>query len=137
MISELKRGNIVFFERKLQSILLHSMSYHDISTHEKYYHNLVLGMLLSLTKEYHIHSNQESGYGRYDLILEPKQNDKMAYIFEFKVAKTEEDLEKKAEEALQQIAEREYYIELQKRGILHILTLGIAFYGKKLKVKVK
>ena len=69
MISELKRGNIVFFERKLQSILLHSMSYHDISTHEKYYHNLVLGMLLSLTKEYHIHSNQESGYGRYDLIL--------------------------------------------------------------------
>ena len=137
MISELKRGNIVFFERKLQSILLHSMSYHDISTHEKYYHNLVLGMLLSLTKEYHIHSNQESGYGRYDLILEPKQNDKMAYIFEFKVAKTEEDLEKKAEEALQQIAEREYYIELQKRGIFHILTLGIAFYGKKLKVKVK
>ncbi|HEY4534331.1 MAG TPA: PD-(D/E)XK nuclease domain-containing protein, partial [Fusobacterium sp.] len=137
MITELKKGNLLGFERKLQSILFHSMSYYDGSIQEKYYHNLVLGMLLSMTKEYHIRSNQESGYGRYDLLLEPKQKEKIAYLFEFKVAKREEDLEKKAEEAIAQMEEKHYDVELRERGIGKFLLLGIAFCGKKVKVKVK
>src|SRR3712207_8358920 len=98
MITELKKGNLLGFERKLQSILFHSMSYYDGSIQEKYYHNLVLGMLLSMTKEYHVRSNQESGYGRYDLLLEPKQKEKTAYLFEFKVAKKEERSEEHTSE---------------------------------------
>lgn len=135
MIRELKKENLLGFERKLQSILSHSMSYYDGSIQEKYYHNLVLGMLLSLTKEYHVRSNQESGYGRYDLLLEPKRKEDTAYLFEFKVAKREEDLEKKAEEAITQMEENHYDVELRERGIDKFLLLGIAFYGKKVKVK--
>lgn len=135
MIKELKKENLLGFERKLQSILSHSMSYYDGSMQEKYYHNLVLGMLLSLTKEYHVRSNQESGYGRYDLLLEPKRKEDTAYLFEFKVAKREEDLEKKAEEAITQMEENHYDVELRERGIDKFLLLGIAFCGKKVKVK--
>ncbi|CAL7915143.1 AAA family ATPase [Fusobacterium necrophorum] len=135
MIKELKKENFLGFERKLQSILSHSMSYYDGSMQEKYYHNLVLGMLLSLTKEYHVRSNQESGYGRYDLLLEPKRKEDTAYLFEFKVAKREEDLEKKAEEAITQMEENHYDVELRERGIGKLLLLGIAFCGKKVKVK--
>lgn len=135
MIKELKKENLLGFERKLQSILSHSMSYYDGSMQEKYYHNLVLGMLLSLTKEYHVRSNQESGYGRYDLLLEPKRKEDTAYLFEFKVAKREEDLEKKAEEAITQMEENHYDVELRERGIGKLLLLGIAFCGKKGKVK--
>lgn len=135
MIRELKKENLLAFERKLQSILSHSMSYYDGSIQEKYYHNLVLGMLLSLTKEYHVRSNQESGYGRYDLLLEPKRKEDTAYLFEFKVAKREEDLEKKAEEAITQMEENHYDVELRERGIGKLLLLGIAFCGKKGKVK--
>lgn len=135
MIKELKKENLLRFERKLQSILSHSMSYYDGSMQEKYYHNLVLGMLLSLTKEYHVRSNQESGYGRYDLLLEPKRKEDTAYLFEFKVAKREEDLEKKAEEAITQMEENHYDVELRERGIAKLLLLGIAFCGKKGKVK--
>lgn len=135
MIKELKKENLLGFERKLQSILSHSMSYYDGSMQEKYYHNLVLGMLLSLTKEYHVRSNQESGYGRYDLLLEPKRKEDTAYLFEFKVAKREEDLEKKAEEAITQMEENHYDVELWERGIGKLLLLGIAFCGKKVKVK--
>lgn len=135
MIKELKKENLLGFERKLQSILSHSMSYYDGSMQEKYYHNLVLGMLLSLTKEYHVRSNQESGYGRYDLLLEPKRKENTAYLFEFKVAKREEDLEKKAEEAITQMEENHYDVELRERGIDKFLLLGIAFCGKKVKVK--
>lgn len=135
MIKELKKENLLGFERKLQSILSHSMSYYDGSMQEKYYHNLVLGMLLSLTKEYHVRSNQESGYGRYDLLLEPKRKEDTAYLFEFKVAKREEDLEKKAEEAITQMEENHYDVELRERGIGKLLLLGIAFCGKKVKVK--
>lgn len=135
MIKELKKENLLGFERKLQSILSHSMSYYDGSMQEKYYHNLVLGMLLSLTKEYHVRSNQESGYGRYDLLLEPKRKENTAYLFEFKVAKREEDLEKKAEEAITQMEENHYDVELRERGIDKFLLLGIVFCGKKVKVK--
>ena len=135
MIKELKKENLLGFERKLQSVLSRSMSYYDGSIQEKYYHNLVLGMLLSLTKEYHVRSNQESGYGRYDLLLEPKRKENTAYLFEFKVAKREEDLEKKAEEAITQMEENHYDVELRERGIAKLLLLGIAFCGKKVKVK--
>lgn len=92
-----KKGKIEAFEKKLQDILLTRVSYHDIGQEEKYYHNLVLGMILSMSKDYDIHSNLESGYGRYDISLEPRDRTQLGFILELKVAKSEEELEKKQE----------------------------------------
>ncbi len=135
MITALKERNIEIFEKKLQDIFLTKVSYYDVGQEEKYYHNLVLGMILSLSKEYDIHSNLESGYGRYDISLEPKEKNRVGFILEFKIAKSEEELEKKSKEALLQIQEKRYDIEMKEKGILEIVKLGIAFYGKKVKIK--
>src|SRR3712207_5679657 len=116
------------FEKKLQDILLTKVSYHDVGQEEKYYHNLVLGMILSMSKEYEIHSNLESGYGRYDISLEPRDKTKSGFILELKVAKSKEELEKKAKEALEQMESKKYATEIKERGITNIVTLGIAFY---------
>ncbi len=134
MITALKERNIEIFEKKLQDIFLTKVSYYDVGQEEKYYHNLVLGMILSLSKEYDIHSNLESGYGRYDISLEPKEKNRVGFILEFKIAKSEEELEKKSKEALLQIQEKRYDIEMKEKGILEIVKLGIAFYGKKVKI---
>lgn len=137
MMSALKQGNIRIFEKKLQDIPLSNVSYHDVGQEEKYYHNLVLGMILSLSKEYEIHSNMESGYGRYDIALEPRDKTKAGFLLECKLAKSEEELEKKAQEALQQIEEKKYEVVLKERGISKIVSLGLAFYEKKVKILSK
>ena len=136
MISALKQGNVKIFEKKLQEILLTNVSYHDVGQEEKYYHNLVLGMILSISKEYEIHSNLESGYGRYDISLEPRDKTKPGFILELKVAKSEEELEKKAREALLQIEKKRYDTTMKAKGITKILKLGIAFFSKKISVKI-
>lgn len=136
MISALKQGNVKIFEKKLQEILLTNVSYHDVGQEEKYYHNLVLGMILSISKEYEIHSNLESGYGRYDISLEPRDKTKPGFILELKVAKSEEELEKKAKEALLQIEKKRYDTTMKAKGITKILKLGIAFFSKKISVKI-
>ncbi|AYZ73354.1 9-O-acetyl-N-acetylneuraminate esterase [Fusobacterium necrophorum] len=135
MLSALKQGEIAIFEKKLQDILLRNVSYYDVGQEEKYYHNLVLGMILSLSKEYEIQSNVESGYGRYDIALEPRERTKAGFVLECKVAKSEEELERKAEEALQQIEEKQYEVALKERGISKLIKLGLAFCGKRVLVK--
>ena len=134
MITALKEGKIEIFEKKLQDILLTKVSYHDVGQEEKYYHNLVLGMILSMSKEYEIHSNLESGYGRYDISLAPKDKTKSGFILELKVAKSEEELEKKAKEALEQIKNRKYDVDLKEKGY-SISRVGMSFFGKKVKIK--
>lgn len=94
-------------------------------------------MILSLSKEYEIHSNMESGYGRYGIALEPRDKTKAGFLLECKLAKSEEELEKKAQEALQQIEEKKYEVVLKERGISKIVSLGLAFYGKKVKILSK
>lgn len=71
------------------------------------------------------------------MILEPKNKTKRAFILEFKVSDDENKLEKLSEEAIKQIEEKEYDINLKARGIENITFVGIAFYGKKLKVSYK
>ena len=70
-----------------------------------------------------------------DLILEPKKKENPGYIFEFKVANSEEDLESYAEEGFEQIKEKKYDTELINRGVTEITYIGLAFYKKKLKMK--
>lgn len=133
MISLLDK-DLKAFEQHLQKILLLSFSYYDGANEEKFYHNLILGMILYLDRRYKVHSNKEIGFGRYDIVLEPKNSNDIAYIFEFKVAKSSEELERKVNEALEQIKNQKYDVDLKEKGY-NILNIGMAFCGKEVKVK--
>ena len=132
----LKKSKIDNFEKYLQNIILKSTSYND-TKNEDFYHGLILGMILYLDRDYYITSNKESGLGRYDVIIEPKNKNNRGFILEFKVAKSEKELEKVSEEAIEQIINKKYDISLKERGIRDITLLGIAFFGKILKVSCK
>ncbi|WP_337742520.1 AAA family ATPase [Fusobacterium gonidiaformans] len=126
------------FEEILQMIVMNSFSYFDITMEdEKVYHVFMIGLLSVLQEQYYIHSNRESGYGRYDISIEPKDKTKSGFILEFKTAKSKEELEKRAREAFLQIEEKQYDVEMKERGIVDIVKLGIAFCGKTLKVEVQ
>ena len=137
MIKAFKNFEFDRFEKLLNDILLVSMSYHDTSKTEKPYHTFILGMMLYLDNEYTVLSNNETGYGRNDLALNPINKRNVGYIFEFKVAKTEEELEIKVKEALNQIEHKKYPVMLKEKGVKEIVYMGMAFYGKKVKVKHK
>lgn len=138
MISNLLKCNIEEFEKGLQEILLMYMSFYDTDkAEEKFYHNLMLGMAISLDENFNVSSNKESGYGRPDMVIEPINKHNTGYIFEFKVAKTEDELSLKAQEGLQQIENKKYDVDLKRKGISKVLILGIAFYGKKVKMEYK
>ncbi len=92
-------------------------------------------MLISLKNNYKVKSNIEVGYGRTDILLIPFEKNKVGFIFEFKVAKTEDELEERAKEALRQINKKEYDTPLKEEGIKNIYKIGIAFCGKKLKIE--
>ena len=102
---------------------------------ERFYHGLILGLLTELDSEYILTSNRESGFGRYDVMLEPRDKIKNAYIFEFKVHKPlkENTLEETVENALKQIEEKQYETDLIARGIPkeNIYKYGFAFRGKE------
>ena len=124
------------FEKHFQEIMLRSTSNWGTSK-EAFYHGLSLGMLSYLDNHYYVTSNFEAGFGRYDVILEPKNKSKRAFILEFKVADNENKLEKLSEEAITQIEEKKYDVNLKSKGIENITFVGIAFYRKKLKVSYK
>lgn len=101
---------------------------------ERFYHGFVLGLIVSLAGKYHITSNRESGFGRYDIMLEPLDGELPAIIMEFKVfnKRKEKSLEETVENALLQIKDRKYDTELEAKGILkeRIRHYGFAFEGK-------
>ena len=132
----LKKNNIKDFEKYLQNILLKSASFHDTKS-EIFYHGLILGMMFYLDRDYIVKSNEESGLGRYDVSIEPRNKNNRAYILEFKVTKNEEDLEKESKEAIEQIISKKYDVSLKDRGLKEIVFLGIAFCGKLLKVNYR
>ena len=129
----LKKNNIDNFEKYLQNIILKSTSYYD-GKNEDFYHGLILGMTLYLDRDYYVNSNRESGLGRYDVIIEPKNKNNRGFILEFKVVKDEKDLEKSSKEAIEQIIDKKYDTSLKERGIKDITLIGITFFGKIIKV---
>ena len=91
--------------------------------------------MVELREQYVISSNKESGYGRYDIMLEPKEKDGAAFVIEFKVVRTNrgETLEEAVKAALQQIEEKQYEAVLRGRGIQteRIRKYGFAFEGRR------
>lgn len=134
MMIQLLRGNVEVFESELQEILLKMVSFYDTKSREGFYHGLILGMTGLLLGAYDVESNRESGYGRFDLAIFPKQAERTGVIMEFKVADTENTLEEKAKEALSQITAKAYTAEFEKRGIQQVWKYGIAFSGKKVRI---
>ena len=135
LIENLLDNEIEEFEENLQEILLKYMSFYDVSSIEKVYHSFILGLMIHLEGKYYIKSNGEGGLGRYDIAIEPLNKNLRGFILEFKVTDSEENLEKKAEEALEQIKDKKYYISLQDRGIKNITFVGMAFYKKLVNIK--
>ena len=104
---------------------------------ERFYHGFVLGLMVELTNQYTLTSNRESGFGRYDVMLEPKKASDNAYIFEFKVQDTdEEELSDTVQDALRQIDRQNYEASLAAKGFSkeRIRKYGFAFCGKKVQI---
>ena len=135
IIKDLKKGKIEEFAKGLQDEILSSLSYFDTDKDEKYYKIFLIGIFIVLGNDYIRLSERESGYGRADLVLEPKNKENPAYIFEFKVAGNEKEMDNYAMEGFEQIREKEYDVELKNRGVKEIIHIGIGFYRKKLKMK--
>ena len=138
LMEALTENRIEDYEETLQDILLKSVSYNDTKKgNEAFYHGFILGMSLYLEGEYIVKSNIESGLGRYDVSIEPKNKDKRGYILEFKATDNVDKLEEISKEALKQIEEGKYSSTLKQTDTKEILYLGIAFCGKQIKVSYK
>ena len=134
LMEALTENRIDEYEERLQT----SVSYNDTKKgNEAFYHGLIMGMGLYLEGEYITKSNIESGLGRYDFVIEPKNKTKRAFIMEFKATDSIENLEEVSKEALRQIEDKKYDISLKQNGVKDITYLGIAFCGKQIKIEYK
>ena len=140
ILNDLVNLRLEDFERKLKKLVIEMFSYFDVgeNTAETFYHAFILGMLVGLKDSYYVKSNRESGYGRYDIMLEPKEKDKNSFIMEFKVVETMEEKEVKAKikEAKEQIKDKKYEQDLKERGFKNITKVVFVCNGKEMKMEV-
>ncbi|MCU0289229.1 MAG: PD-(D/E)XK nuclease domain-containing protein, partial [Acidobacteria bacterium] len=123
-------------EEMLQKVTTAVFSYHDFSGEpEKVYHALVAGMLTWISNTHEIKSNRESVYGRYDIMIIPRDLSQWGMVIEFKKTGKNESVKSAAKSALKQIEEKKYETELKERGIIKIKKLAVVFEGKYVTVK--
>lgn len=141
MLEALTEGEVDVFEYYLKEFVMNTMSYFDPTGEEpeRVYQAFVIGILLNLSDNYIIKSNRESGLGRYDVTIMPKDRKRKAYIFEFKKVEParKETLEIALQKALAQIEKKQYDRELIEEGMAadDIIKVGVAFEGKELILK--
>ena len=132
--------NLKEFEKKFEILVRQMFSFMDVgeNTAENFYHAFVLGMLVGLKDTYYVNSNRESGMGRYDIMLEPKDKKANSFIMEFKVLENKEEktIEDTVESAKRQIEEKKYEESLIERGFTNITKMVFAFKGKEVKIEV-
>lgn len=126
----------------MNKVVMQTISYFDTGNKpsdeiepERFYHGFVLGLMVDLSDRYHILSNRESGFGRYDVMLEPIEKGNAAYVLEFKVYDSEDELglQDTVQSALKQIQTKQYDSDLLAKGISpkQIFHYGFAFRGKE------
>lgn len=135
-------GDVEAMNEYMNRVSSDMFSYFDTTTRiepERFYHGFVLGLMVSLENRYIITSNRESGFGRYDIMLEPKNKEEVAIIIEFKVFNTRRDksIEDTVQAALQQIEDKNYEADLIARGVPkeNIRKYGFAFRGKEVYIE--
>jgi len=104
--------------------------------YENFYHGFVVGALTNM-HDYIVKSNREGGTGRSDLFIKSVSKRGVAIVIEFKIAKNIDDLEKRAEDALEQIENKGYDMELKSAGYKNIIRYGISFYEKDCYIKME
>ncbi len=139
-IKALMADNIKAMNTYMNKVALQTFSYFDMGKNpsqaepERFYHGFVLGMMVELADRYIITSNRESGFGRYDIMMEARNKEDNSIIIEFKVQEEDEkELSDTVLEALRQIEEKDYQSNLAAKGIptKSIRKYGFAFCGKK------
>ena len=121
-------------EQELTELLMKTISFND--AYESFYHGFIAGVLSGMDG-YTVKSNREGGRGRSDLYIKPVTRKKPAYVIEFKIAGKFSEMEAKAEDALEQIEDRNYCQELFDDGYGTVICYGISFFGKDCLVKMK
>ncbi len=140
-IKALLLGDICAMNAYMNKVALSTFSYFDIGNQpsgaepERFYHGFVLELMVELADRYILTSNRESGFGRYDVMLEPRNHKDDAFILEFKVQNPDDEktLSDTVAAALEQIGQRQYEAVLTEKGILreNIRKYGFAFCGKQ------
>ena len=142
VISDIEKAMFLGDANRLQNALrdymLSCISVFDGAT-EGFYHGMMLGLVAGLSSKYLIRSNRESGEGRFDLMLEPRDRQLPGIIMEFKAIPSadKDKLTATAKEAIAQIEMRHYAAELEERGVKTIIKYGISFSGKSAVVKMR
>ena len=128
-------NNTVALQNQLSTLLMQSASTYD-TVGENFYHGLVLGLCATLDNRYIVTSNRESGEGRYDICLCPKNNSLPGILIELKAGKncSNDELKKLAAKALEQISEKKYDTDLTAKGISMVFKYGVAFSGKRVEI---
>lgn len=135
LMQALLHGDVEKAQTGLSKFLVSMVSAFDTGAKESFYHGFVLGMTAILVPDYEVQSNREAGRGRFDVAVFPKDTSKTGLLFEFKTAASEAKLAAKADEALQQMAERDYLAPFRAREIQQVHQYGVAFCGKQVVLK--
>ena len=131
LVQALVTKNISQVIKSLEDVVINAISFYDTSKkYENPYQTLLGGFLYALDDYYIMIPNVESGYGRADIILNPRNKDWPGYILELKRANTNDE-EKEAEKALQQINDNKYETLLKREKVRDIIKIGLVFDGKK------
>jgi hypothetical protein len=143
MLKALTNGDIALFNRILSKFMSESLSYFNLPKKtkdvERIYQAFLLGILISLRDEYEITSEKESGYGRYDIAIVPKDKSKKAIIMELKTIDdfNGDTIDQTLDSALKQIEDRNYEAAVRQQGCQNIMKIAITFDGKRVWTKVK
>jgi len=134
MLNNLINLNIEEFNNRFKELVIQMFSYFDVQgdykhTAENFYHAFTLGLITYLRNDYYIHSNRESGLGRYDIMLESRDNTKPSFILEFKLKKNYN------KRSLNQIDDKMYDASLKEKGITNICKLLFIFDGKDVEIR--
>lgn len=140
LLNNLLQGEASDFEEQLQSFASGLPSYHDVkgAKPETFYHGMMIGLLASLEPHYEVRSNRESGDGRPDVLIKPRQPGKPGVILELKSArKGQKTIEQAMTEGLAQLESHDYAAELRAAGVQKIQQMAVAFDGKRVMVLPK